>query len=245
MAGHSKWANIQHRKGRQDAKRGALFTRLIKEITVAAKLGGADMAMNPRLRLAADKASDANIPKDTVQRAINRGAGGLEGANYEEIRYEGYGIGGAAVIVDCLTDNRIRTVADVRHAFSRNGGNLGTDGSVAFMFRHCGQLLFAPGTSEEKVMEAALEAGADDVISDDEGGIEVICAPAEFAAVKQALEQAGLKAEIAEITMRPDNTTVLTGEDATKMQKLLEGLEALDDIQQVYTNAEFDETATA
>jgi YebC/PmpR family DNA-binding regulatory protein len=245
MAGHSKWANIQHRKNRQDDKRGKLFTRVIREITVAAKLGGADMAMNPRLRLAADKASDANIPKDTVQRAINRGAGGLEGANYEEIRYEGYGIGGAAVIVDCLTDNRIRTVADVRHAFSRNGGNLGTDGSVAFMFRHCGQFLFPPGTSEEKVLEAALEAGADDVISDDEGGIEVICAPGEFGAVKQALEQAGLKAEIAEITMRPDNTTVLTGEDATKMQKLLEGLEALDDIQQVYTNAEFDETATA
>ncbi len=245
MAGHSKWANIQHRKNRQDDKRGKLFTRVIRELTVAAKLGGADAALNPRLRLAMDKASDANIPKETVQRAVQRGAGGMEGANYEEIRYEGYGIGGAAVIVDCLTDNRIRTVADVRHAFSRNGGNLGTDGSVAFMFRHCGQLLFAPGTSEEKLIEAALEAGADDVLSDEEGGIEVICGPAEFTAVKEALERAGLKAEIAEVTMRPDNTTVLTGEEAAKMQKLLEGLEALDDVQQVYTNVEFDETAAA
>lgn len=245
MAGHSKWANIQHRKNRQDDKRGKLFTRVIRELSVAAKLGGADAALNPRLRLAMDKASDANIPKETVQRAVQRGAGGMEGANYEEIRYEGYGISGAAVIVDCLTDNRIRTVADVRHAFSRNGGNLGTDGSVAFMFRHCGQFLFAPGTSEEKVMEAALEAGADDVLSDDEGGIEVICGPTEFTAVKEALERAGLKAEIAEVTMRPDNTAVLTGEEAAKMQKLLEGLEALDDVQQVYTNVEFDETAAA
>ena len=189
MAGHSKWANIQHRKGRQDAKRGKLFTRLIKEITVAARLGGADPGANPRLRLAMDKASDANMPKDTVQRAIQRGAGELEGVNYEEIRYEGYGIGGAAVIVDCLTDNRTRTVAEVRHAFSKHGGNLGTDGSVAFLFRHCGQFLFAPGTSEDKVMEVAIEAGADDVITDDEGGIEVICAPTDFAAVKAALEQ--------------------------------------------------------
>ncbi|MFP5405074.1 MAG: YebC/PmpR family DNA-binding transcriptional regulator [Gammaproteobacteria bacterium] len=245
MAGHSKWANIQHRKNRQDDKRGKIFTRVIREITVAAKLGGADPGMNPRLRLAIDKASDANIPKDTVQRAIQRGAGGMEGANYEEIRYEGYGIGGAAVIVDCLTDNRTRTVADVRHAFTRNGGNLGTDGSVSFMFRHCGQLLFAPGTSEEKVMEAAIEAGADDVVTDDEGGIEVLCDPAAFQAVKQVLERAGLKADVAEVTMRADTTTVLTGDDATKMQKLLEGLEALDDVQQVYTNVEFDETATA
>ncbi|ODU66872.1 MAG: hypothetical protein ABT05_04620, partial [Lautropia sp. SCN 66-9] len=235
MAGHSKWANIQHRKGRQDAKRGKLFTRLIKEITVAAKLGGADMSINPRLRLAADKASEANMPKDTVQRAIQRGAGGLDGANYEEIRYEGYGIGGAAVIVDCLTDNRTRTVAEVRHAFSKNGGNLGTDGSVAFLFKHCGQFLFAPGTSEDKVMEAAIDAGAEDVATDDEGGVEVICAPADFAGVKEALERAGLKADVAEITMRPSTTTQLAGDDAAKMQKLLDALENLDDVQQVYT----------
>ena len=244
MAGHSKWANIQHRKGRQDAKRGKLFTRVIKEITVAARMGGADPAANPRLRLAMDKGSEANMPKDTVQRAIQRGAGGLEGANYEEIRYEGYGIGGAAVIVDCLTDNRIRTVAEVRHAFSKNGGNLGTDGSVAFQFRHCGQFLFAPGTSEEKVMEVAIEAGADDVSSDEEGGIEVLCAPTDFGALKAALGKAGLKADVAEVTMKPLNETSLAGDDAVKMQKLLDALENLDDVQQVYSNAEFDETAT-
>ncbi len=243
MAGHSKWANIQHRKGRQDAKRGKLFTRLIKEITVAAKLGGGDVTANPRLRLAMDKASEANMPKDTVQRAIQRGAGGLDGASYEEIRYEGYGIGGAAVIVDCMTDNRTRTVAEVRHAFSKHGGNLGTDGSVAFMFRHCGQLLFVPGTSEDRVMEAAIEAGAEDVLTDDEGGIEVICQPGEFAAVKAALEKAGLKAEVAEITMRAETEAPLAGDDAEKMQKLLDALENLDDVQQVYTNAEFDETS--
>jgi YebC/PmpR family DNA-binding regulatory protein len=243
MAGHSKWANIQHRKGRQDAKRGKLFTRLIKEITVAAKLGGGDATANPRLRLAMDKASEANIPKDTLQRAIQRGAGGMDGATYEEIRYEGYGIGGAAVIVDCMTDNRTRTVAEVRHAFSKHGGNLGTDGSVAFMFRHCGQLLFVPGTSEDRVMEAAIEAGAEDVLTDDEGGIEVICQPGEFGSVKAALEKVGLKAEVAEITMRPETAAPLAGEDAQKMQKLLDALENLDDVQQVYTNAEFDETS--
>ncbi|MEY4212070.1 MAG: YebC/PmpR family DNA-binding transcriptional regulator [Burkholderiaceae bacterium] len=243
MAGHSKWANIQHRKGRQDAKRGKLFTRLIKEITVAAKLGGGDATANPRLRLAMDKASEANIPKDTVQRAIQRGAGGMDGATYEEIRYEGYGIGGAAVIVDCMTDNRTRTVAEVRHAFSKHGGNLGTDGSVAFMFRHCGQLLFVPGTSEDRVMEAAIEAGAEDVLTDDEGGIEVICQPGEFGSIKAALEKAGLKAEVAEITMRAETPAPLAGEDAQKMQKLLDALENLDDVQQVYTNAEFDETS--
>ena len=244
MAGHSKWANIQHRKGRQDAKRGKLFTRVIKEITVAARMGGADPAANPRLRLAMDKGSEANMPKDTVQRAIQRGAGGLEGANYEEIRYEGYGIGGAAVMVDCLTDNKTRTVAEVRHAFAKNGGNLGTDGSVAFQFRHCGQFLFAPGTSEEKVMEVAIEAGADDVSSDEEGGIEVLCAPTDFAALKEALGKAGLKADVAEVTMKPLNETSLAGDDAVKMQKLLDALENLDDVQQVYSNAEFDETAT-
>lgn len=241
MAGHSKWANIQHRKNRQDEKRGKLFTRIIKEITVAAKLGGADLSANPRLRLAVDKASDANMPKDTVQRAIQKGVGGLEGVNYEEIRYEGYGIAGAAVIVDTLTDNRVRTVAEVRHAFSKYGGNLGTDGSVAFMFKHCGQFLFAPGTSEDRVMEAALEAGAEDVITDDEGGLEVICAPSDFSQVRQALEAAGLKAEMAEITMKPQNETMLTGEDAQKMQKLLDALENLDDVQQVYSSAVIDE----
>jgi len=237
MAGHSKWANIQHRKGRQDEKRGRIFTRLIKEITVAAKMGGADPNTNPRLRLAMDKAGDANMPKDKVTDAIKRGTGQLEGVDYEEIRYEGYGIGGAAVIVDCMTDNRTRTVAEVRHAFSKHGGNLGTDGSVAFMFTHCGQFVFAPGTSEDKVMEVALEAGADDVITDDEGAIEVLCPPNQFEPVKAALESAGLKPDAAEITMRASTDTELTGEDGAKMQKLLDALESLDDVQEVYTNA--------
>jgi len=242
MAGHSKWANIQHRKGRQDAKRNKLFTRIIREITVAAKIGGGDPASNPRLRLALDKASDANIAKDTVQRAIQRGAGGLEGATYEEVRYEGYGIGGAAVMVDCLTENRVRTVAEVRHAFSKNGGNLGTDGSVAYLFRHCGQLLFEPGTSEDRVMEVAIEAGAEDVRTDDEGGIEVLCEPADFSALKQSFESAGLHPAVAEVTMRPESEVSLVGEDAVKMQKLLDAIEAIDDVQQIYTNAVFDET---
>jgi YebC/PmpR family DNA-binding regulatory protein len=237
MAGHSKWANIQHRKGRQDAKRGAVFTRLIKEITVAARMGGADASANPRLRLAMDKASDNNMSKETVQRAVQRGAGGLEGVNYEEIRYEGYGINGAAVIVDCMTDNRTRTVAEVRHAFSKYGGNLGTDGSVAFLFKHCGQLLYAPGTSEDRVMEVALEAGAEDVISDEEGGIEVLCSPYDFSNVKAAMEAAGLKAEVAEVTMKPSMEVVFEGEDAQRMQKLLDVLESLDDVQQVFTSA--------
>lgn len=238
MAGHSKWANIQHRKGRQDEKRGKVFTRLIKEITVAAKLGGGDPGINPRLRLAMDKASDANMSKDKVTDAIKRGTGQLEGVEYEEIRYEGYGIGGAAVIVDCMTDNRTRTVAEVRHAFSKHGGNLGTDGSVAFMFKHCGQLLFAPGTSEDAVMEAALDAGAEDVITDDEGTIEVLCPAPEFEAVKKALDAAGLHSELAEVTMRADSSIELTGEGAQKMQKLLDVLEDLDDTQAVYHNAE-------
>lgn len=237
MAGHSKWANIQHRKGRQDAKRGALFTRLIKEITVAAKMGGGDPAMNPRLRLAIDKAADGNMPKDTVQRAIQRGVGGLEGVNYEEIRYEGYGVGGAAVIIDCMTDNRTRTVADVRHALSKHGGNLGTDGSVAFQFTHCGQLVFAPGTDEEKLMDVALEAGAQDIVSNDDGSFEVITEPGDFLAVKTALEKAGLKAEVAEVTMKAQNELELTGDDAVKMQKILDALDNVDDVQQVYTNA--------
>ena len=237
MAGHSKWANIQHRKGRQDEKRGRIFTRLIKEITVAAKLGGADPNSNPRLRLAMDKAGDANMPKDKVTDAIKRGTDQLDGVEYEEIRYEGYGIGGAAVIVDCMTDNRTRTVAEVRHAFSKHGGNLGTDGSVSFMFKHCGQLIFSPGTSEDRVMEVALEAGAEDVISGEDGAIEVVCPPNDFQRLKTALETSGLKPELAEITMRASTDSELSGEDAAKMQKLLDALESLDDVQEVYTNA--------
>jgi YebC/PmpR family DNA-binding regulatory protein len=243
MAGHSKWANIQHRKGRQDAKRGKIFTRLIKEITVAARMGGGDPDMNPRLRLAVDKAYENNMPKDNVERAIKRGTGDLEGVNYEEIRYEGYGIAGAAVIVDCLTDNRTRTVADVRHAFSKHGGNLGTDGSVAFLFKHCGQLVFAPGTPEEKLLDAALEAGAEDVVTNDDGSIEVITGPHEFPAVKVALEKAGFKAEVSEVTMKPGAETALAGEDALRMQKLIDALESLDDVQDVYTTAVMDEAA--
>ena len=240
MAGHSKWANIQHRKGRQDAKRGKIFTRLIKEITVASRLGGSDITANARLRLAVDKAYANNMPKDTVERATKRGSGELEGVSYEEIRYEGYGIGGAAVIVDCMTDNRVRTVADVRHAFAKHGGNLGTEGSVAFLFRHCGQLLFAPGTSEEKVMEAALEAGAEDVIANDDGSIEVITTPNDFLAVKDKLKKSGLTVELAEVIMKPMTEIVLTAEDAAKMQKLMDALEALDDVQEVYTSAVMD-----
>jgi len=239
MAGHSKWANIQHRKGRQDAKRGKVFTRLIKEITVAAKMGGGDPNSNPRLRLAMDKAYGENMPKDNVERAIKRGTGGLEGVNYEQIRYEGYGPAGAAVIVDTLTDNRIRTVAEVRHAFTKHGGNMGTEGSVAFLFKHVGQLLFAPGTNEDKLMEAALEAGAEDVVTHDDGSIEVLTGPYEFVSVKAALEKAGLKAELAEVTMKPANETELAGDDAQKMQKLLDALEGLDDVQGVYTSAVF------
>ena len=237
MAGHSKWANIQHRKGRQDAKRGKIFTRLIQEITVAAKLGGGDPAINPRLRMAIEKAKAESMPKDNIENAIKRGSGQLEGVNYEELRYEGYGINGAAVMVDCLTDNKTRTVADVRHAFSNFGGNLGTDGSVAFLFKHCGTLLFAPGTSEDQVMEAALDAGAEDVISNDDGSIEVITAPNDFGAVKEALEAAGLKAEMAEVTMKASTEAVLTGEDGVRMQKLLDALDDLDDVQDVYTSA--------
>ena len=241
MAGHSKWANIQHRKGRQDAKRGQIFTRLIKEITVAAKMGGGDAAINPRLRLAVDKALDANMPKDNIQRAIDRGTGNLEGVNYEEMRYEGYGIGGAAVMVDCLTDNKTRTVADVRHAFSKHGGNLGTDGCVAFQFTHCGYLIFAPGINEDALMEAALEAGADDVINHEDGSLEVITPPYDFVNIREKLEKAGFKAEMGEVTMRAQNDTVLEGDDAVKMQKLLDALESLDDVQEVYTSAVFDQ----
>lgn len=242
MAGHSKWANIQHRKGRQDAKRGKLWTKIIREITVAARAAGSDPDTNPRLRMAWDKGMAANMPKENIQRAIQRGAGGADGANYEEIRYEGYGVGGAAVIIDCMTDNRQRTVAEVRHALSKNGGNLGQEGSVAFMFQHCGQFLFAPGTSEEKVMEAALEAGAEDIQTDEEGMIEVTCPPADYAAVKSAFEQASLVPEVEGVIMKALNETEVVGDDAIKMQKMLDALEGLDDVQEVYTTAVFDES---
>ena len=241
MAGHSKWANIKHKKAATDAKRGKIFTRLIREITVAARLSGGDPSMNPRLRLALDKAMDQNMPKDTIERAIKRGSGELEGVNYEEIRYEGYGINGAAVIVDCMTDNRTRTVADVRHAFSKHGGNLGTDGSVAFLFKHCGQLVFAPGTDENKLMEAALEAGADDIVTSDDGSIEVITGPYDFVAVKDALAKSGFRPEFAEVTMKPSTEVEMAAEDAARMQKLLDAIESLDDVQEVYTNAVLDE----
>ena len=238
MAGHSKWANIQHRKGRQDEKRGKIWTKLIREITVAAKLGGGDVGTNPRLRLAIDKAKDSNMPNDNVQRAVQRGTGSLEGVNYEEIRYEGYGINGAAIIVDCLTDNRTRTVAEVRHAFTKNGGNMGAEGSVAFLFRHCGQLLFAPGTIEDLLMEIALEAGADDVISHEDGALEVISSVALFSKVQDALQKANFKAELATVSMRPETDISLTSEQLEAMQKLLDALENLDDVQAVYTNTD-------
>ena len=237
MAGHSKWANIQHRKGRQDEKRGKIWTRIIREITVAARAGGADLGGNPRLRLAVDKAKAANMPADRIKYNIDKATGNAEGVNYEEIRYEGYGIGGAAIIVDTMTDNRVRTVAEVRHAFSKYGGNMGTEGSVAFQFKHCGQLVYAPGTSEDRLMEVALEAGAEDVVTGDDGAIEVLTTAPDFEAVKQALEQAGLVPEIAEVTMRAENTIDLGGDDAARMQKLLDVLEDLDDVQEVYHNA--------
>ena len=241
MAGHSKWANIQHRKGRQDAKRGKIFTKIIKEITVAARLSGGDVTMNPRLRAAVAEAKEENMPADNITRAIKKGTGELEGVNYEEIRYEGYGINGAAIIIDCLTDNKQRAVADVRHALTKFGGNLGTDGSVAFMFKHCGSLLYAPGTSEDKVMEIALEAGAEDIVTDEDGSIEVVTAPHDFLSVKETMEAAGLKAVLAEVTMKPSIETVFTGDDAVKMQKILDALEDLDDVQDVYTTAVIEE----
>ncbi|MCX7663563.1 putative transcriptional regulatory protein [Tepidimonas fonticaldi] len=241
MAGHSKWANIQHRKARQDEKRQRIWTRVVREIMIAARQGGGDPAANPRLRLAIDKAKAANMPADTIKRNIDKATGNLEGVNYEEVRYEGYGIGGAAVIVDCMTDNRVRTVAEVRHAFSKHGGNLGTEGSVAFQFQHCGQIVFEPGTSEDKVMEVALEAGADDVITQEDGSIEVLTAPAQFEAVRDALQAAGLTPAMADITWRPSNSVVLEGEDAQRMQKLLDAIEDLDDVQDVFHNAELPE----
>ncbi|WP_424859523.1 YebC/PmpR family DNA-binding transcriptional regulator [Tepidimonas sp. HKU77] len=241
MAGHSKWANIQHRKARQDEKRQRIWTRVVREIMIAARQGGGDPAANPRLRLAIEKAKAANMPADTIKRNIDKATGNLEGVSYEEVRYEGYGIGGAAVIVDCMTDNRVRTVAEVRHAFSKHGGNLGTEGSVAFQFQHCGQLVFEPGTSEDKVMEVAIEAGADDVLTQDDGSIEVLTAPGQFEAVRDALRAAGLTPAMAEVTWRPTNTVVLRGEDAVRMQKLLDALEDLDDVQDVFHNAELPE----
>ena len=241
MAGHSKWANIQHRKGRQDEKRQRIWTRVVREIMVAARTGGGDPTANPRLRLAIEKAKAANMPADTVKRNIDKATGNLEGVTYEEIRYEGYGIGGAAIIVDTMTDNRVRTVAEVRHAFSKHGGNMGTEGSVAFQFKHCGQLIFAPGTSEDKVMEVALEAGAEDVIADADGAIEVLTSTTDFEAVKNALEAAGLMADMAEVTMRAENSIDLSGDDAAKMQKLLDILEDLDDVQNVFHNASISE----
>lgn len=241
MAGHSKWANIQHRKGRQDEKRGKVWTRIIREIMVAARHGGGDVKENPRLRLAVEKAKAANMPSDTIKKNIDKATGNLEGIHYEEVRYEGYGIGGAAVMIDCMTDNRVRTVAEVRHILSKHGGNLGTEGSVAFQFKHCGQFVFAPGTNEDKLMELALEAGAEDVITGDDGAIEVLCAAADFEAVKAALEGAGLTPEVAEVTMRPESPVALAGEDGQRMQKLLDLLEDLDDAQAVFHNAEISE----
>ena len=241
MAGHSKWANIQHRKGRQDEKRGAAFSKIAKEITVAAKMGGGDINFNPRLRVAVDKAKGINMPKDKIDTAIKKGTGELEGVEYVEIRYEGYGIGGAAIMVDCLTDNKVRTVAEVRHAFSKYGGNMGSDGCVAFQFKHCGQMIFAPGTDEAALMDAAIEAGAEDVASNEDGSIEVITAANDFMAVKDALEAAGFKPEFGEVTMKPEGETVLAGDDAVRMQKLLDALENLDDVQEIYTTAVLDE----
>ncbi|HEY9460382.1 MAG TPA: YebC/PmpR family DNA-binding transcriptional regulator [Paralcaligenes sp.] len=242
MSGHSKWANIQHRKGRQDEKRGKLWTKIIREITVAARVGGADPDMNPRLRLAWDKGTAANMPKENIQRAVARGAGDADAENYEEIRYEGYSAGGAAIIIDCMTDNRMRTVAEVRHALSKHGGNLGLEGSVAYMFKHCGQFLFAPGTSEERVMEVAIDAGAEDVQTDDEGIIEVICAPGDYESLKTAFKRAGLVPEVQNVTMKALSETELADDDAEKMQKLIDVLESLDDVQEVYTTAIFDES---
>ena len=241
MAGHSKWANIQHRKGRQDEKRGAAFSKIAKEITVAAKLGGGDVGFNPRLRVAVDKAKGVNMPKDKIYTAIKKGTGELDGVEYVEIRYEGYGIGGAAIMVDCLTDNKVRTVAEVRHAFSKYGGNMGSYGCVAFQFKHCGQMIFAPGTDEAALMDAAIEAGAEDVASSDDGSIEVLTAPNDFIAVKDALEAAGFKPEFGEVTMKPESENEFSGYDALRMQKLLDALENLDDVQEIYTTAVIDE----
>jgi YebC/PmpR family DNA-binding regulatory protein len=245
MAGHSKWANIQHRKGAQDKKRGKLFTKLIREITVAARMGGGDPNSNPRLRLAVDKAKSHSMPKDNIDRAIRRGTGEAGGDDYQEIRYEGYGPGGAAVIVDCMTDNRNRTAADVRHAFSKYGGNLGADGSVSYLFNHVGLLVYPPGSDEDAVMAAAIDAGAEDVIVDDDKSIEVLTDPVDFESVRDAMTRAGLEPAHAELTMRAMTTAELDGQEAASMLKLLDTLEDLDDVQNVYTNAEIREEALA
>ncbi len=244
MAGHSKWANIQHRKNAQDAKRGKLFTKLIREITVAARAGGSDASSNPRLRLATDKALAANMTRDTIDRAVKRGAGELEGVNYEEIRYEGYGPGGAAILVDCMTDNRNRTVAEIRHAFTKMGGNLGTDGSVAYLFEKKGVISFPSGTDEEAVMEAALEGGAEDVLVDEDGAIEVLADPEAFDAVSAALSERDLEPENAEVTMRAGTVAPLDDETAQSVLRLLDMLDDLDDVQNVFTNADFPESVT-
>jgi len=245
MAGHSKWANIQHRKGAQDKKRGKLFTKLIREITIAARMGGGDMAANPRLRLAVDKAKTQSMPKDNIDRAIKRGSGALDGVDYVEIRYEGYGPGGVAVLVDCMTDNKNRTVAEVRHAFSKFGGNLGADGSVSYMFNHVGLLSYPAGSDEETVLDAAIEAGAEDVVVDDDKSIEVLTDPADFEGVRDAMRAAGLEPEQAALTMRAGNSTELELQAAASMIKMLEMLEDLDDVQNVYSNAEISDDVLA
>ena len=245
MAGHSKWANIQHRKGAQDKKRGKLFTKLIREITVAARLGGGDMAANPRLRLAVDKAKAKSMPKDNIERAIKKGSGDLDGADFIEIRYEGYGPGGTAVMVDCVTDNRNRTVAEVRHAFTKFGGNLGADGSVSYMFNHVGSLAYPPDSDEDAIMEAAIDAGADDVVVDGDGSIEVLTEPGDFESVRDAMREAGHEPENAELTMRADNSTTLELQNASSMVKMLEMLEDLDDVQNVYSNADIPDDVLA
>jgi YebC/PmpR family DNA-binding regulatory protein len=245
MAGHSKWANIQHRKGAQDKKRGKLFTKLIREITVAAKMGGGDPDANPRLRMAIDKAKSQSMPKDNIERAVKRGAGELDGAEYQEMRYEGYGPGGTAVMVDCLTDNRNRTVAEVRHAFSKFGGNLGADGSVNYLFNHVGQLLYDADVDEDAIMEAAIEAGAEDIVVDDDGSIEVLTDPGDFESVRDAMQAAGHAPESAELTMRASTNSELGAKEAESMIKLLEVLEDLDDVQQVYSNADISDDILA
>lgn len=246
MAGHSKWANIKHKKAKEDARRGKIFTKLIREITTAARQGDPDPATNPRLRLAVDKAFDANMPKDTVERAIKRGSGEMDGDQYEEVRYEGYGVGGVAVMVDCMTDNRNRTAAEVRHAFSKHGGNLGADGSVAYLFSQLGVLSYPPGVSEERLMEVALEAGAEDIVTDADGSAEVLVAPEDYQAVKQALIGAGLEPEHAEVTQRASTLARIDdAEQAASVVKMIEMLEDLDDVQDVYTNADFPEDVLA